>query len=328
MPELTNPKIAVVIPCYRVKNKICGVVDSVADIAHFVFAVDDCCPEQSGKYLKENCSHPQLTVLFHEKNQGVGGAMITGFKAAIQAGADIIVKMDGDGQMDAKYLPRLVAPLISGRADFTKGNRFFDLQALRAMPPVRRFGNFGLTFLTKAASGFWHVSDPTNGYFAIRNGALRMVNFHMLDLRYFFEISFLIQLNIVGGIAMDIPIPAKYEDENSSLNPWRILWSFPSKLFRGLCQRIWWRYFVYDINIVTVFLITGSILFFGGALFGLIRWSENWTQTGVHEQSAGTVALAMLPMILGFQMLLQAIVLDMREKPDRPVSEIFEGLEA
>jgi glycosyltransferase involved in cell wall biosynthesis len=313
-----RPKIAVVIPCFRVREQILGVVESVLGLADFVFAVDDKCPESSGAFLRENCRDPKLAVLFHEANQGVGGAMITGFRAALEAGAEIVVKMDGDGQMEAKYLPQLIAPLRAGDADFAKGNRFFDLHALRSMPRVRRFGNFGLTLLSKAASGFWHLSDPTNGYVAIRRSALRLLNFHLLAPRYFFEISLLIQLNVIRAVAIDIPIPAKYADEKSSLNPWRLLCSFPAKLAAGLVHRIVWRYFIFDVNIVTVFLITGSGLFFGGGAFGLWRWSHNW-RFG-HEQSAGTVALAMLPMILGFQMLLQAVVLDVIDKPVGPLS--------
>jgi glycosyltransferase involved in cell wall biosynthesis len=320
---LDRPKIAVVIPCYRVRDKVLGVVDSILDAADFVIAVDDCCPEKSGAALREARAHPKLTILIHEQNQGVGGAMVTGFQAALAAGADIIVKMDGDGQMDAKHLSRLIAPLVARKADFTKGNRFFDLRALRAMPRFRRFGNFGLTLLSKAASGFWHLSDPTNGFFALRANALRLINFHLLAPRYFFEISLLIQLNVIRAIAVDVPIPAKYADENSSLSPWQALCTFPSKLAGGLMHRIWWRYFIYDINIVTVFLITGALLFFGGGIFGAWRWSHNWTSGG--EQSAGTVALAMLPMILGFQMLLQAVVLDMMDKPDAPVSDVLEA---
>jgi hypothetical protein len=249
--------------------------------------------------------------------------MITGFKAALDAGADIVVKMDGDGQMEARHLPRLIGPLVARKADFTKGNRFYDLRALRAMPFVRRFGNFGLTLLSKAASGFWHLSDPTNGYFALRANALRLLNFHLLAPRYFFEISLLIQLNVIRAIAFDVPIPAKYADENSSLSPWRALCTFPGRLAGGLIHRIWWRYFIYDINIVTVFLITGAALFFGGGIFGAWRWSNNWIYG--HEQSAGTVAVAMLPMILGFQMLLQAVVLDMMDKPDVPISDVLEA---
>jgi dolichol-phosphate mannosyltransferase len=318
-----RPKIAVVIPCYRVREKIVAVVDSVLATADFVIAVDDCCPEKSGEHLRKTQVDPKLTVVFHEKNQGVGGAMITGFKTALDLGADIVVKMDGDGQMEARHLPRLIGPLLARKADFTKGNRFYDLRALRDMPLVRRFGNFGLTLLSKAASGFWHLSDPTNGYFALRANALRLLNFHLLAPRYFFEISLLIQLNVIRAIAFDVPIPAKYADENSSLSPWRALCTFPIKLAGGLMHRIWWRYFIYDINIVTVFLITGAFLFFGGGTFGAWRWSHNWIYG--REQSAGTVAVAMLPMILGFQMLLQAVVLDMMDKPDAPISDVLDA---
>lgn len=321
--ELPRPKIAVVLPCYRVREKILAVVQSLTGQVDYIFAVDDRCPEQSGAWLREHCTHPSLRILFHEANQGVGGAMITGCQAALESDAQVIVKMDGDGQMDARYLPRLIAPLLNGTADFSKGNRFFDLRALRSMPPLRRFGNFGLTLLTKAASGFWHVSDPTNGYFALRRGALGLVNFHLLDRRYFFEISLLVQLNVVRAVAVDVPIPARYGNENSSLNPVRALCSFPLKLLGGFLHRIWWRYFIYDVNIVSVFLLTGLFLFAGGGAFGAWRWSAN-SHAGM-DQSPGTVALAMLPMILGFQMLLQAMVLDVMDKPARPVSDTLEA---
>ena len=319
---LPRPRIAVVIPCFRVKDKIAGVVASLVGQVDYIFAVDDKCPENSGEWLRSQCSHPSLCVLFHDVNQGVGGAMITGYQAALETDAEVIVKMDGDGQMDARFLPRLIAPLITGKADFSKGNRFFDLRALRAMPFARRIGNFGLTLLTKAASGFWHVSDPTNGYFALRRGALGLVNFHLLDPRYFFEISLLVQLNVVRAVAVDVPIPAIYGDENSSLSPMRALLSFPAKLLGGFIHRIWWRYFIYDINIVSLFLVAGLALFAGGAGFGAWRWSAN-VEEGVN-QSAGTVALAMLPMLLGFQMLLQAMMLDVMDKPSQPVSDTLE----
>jgi glycosyltransferase involved in cell wall biosynthesis len=321
--EPSRARVAVVLPCYRVREKIVGVVESLIGRVDYIIAVDDQCPEKSGEWLREQCKHASVQVLFHAENQGVGGAMITGYEAALATGAEVIVKMDGDGQMDSRFLGRLIAPLVMGKADFAKGNRFFDLRALRAMPRTRRIGNFGLTLLTKAASGFWHLSDPTNGYFALRRGALGLVNFHLLDRRYFFEISLLVQLNVVRAVAIDVPIPAIYGDENSSLNPMRALVTFPGKLLRGFVHRIWWRYFIYDINIVSIFLMAGLLLFFGGGIFGAWRWSANVAE-GVN-QSAGTVALAMLPMLLGFQMLLQAMVLDVMDKPDQPVSEVLEA---
>jgi glycosyltransferase involved in cell wall biosynthesis len=320
-PPATRLKVAVVLPCYRVRDQIVAVVESLIGRVDYIIAVDDQCPEQSGQWLRDHCAHPSLRVIHHEENQGVGGAMITGYQAALETDAAVVVKMDGDGQMDARYLPRLIAPLLAGKADFAKGNRFFDLRALRSMPTVRRIGNFGLTLLTKAASGFWHVSDPTNGFFALRRGALGLVNFHLLDKRYFFEISLLVQLNVVRAVAVDVPIPAIYGDETSSLNPMRVLVDFPGKLLGGFLHRIWWRYFIYDINIVSVFLVVGMTLFVGGGGFGAWRWSANVEEHV--NQSAGTVALAMLPMLLGFQMLLQAMVLDVMDKPEEPVSEIM-----
>jgi dolichol-phosphate mannosyltransferase len=277
--SLPHPKVAVVLPCYRVKQKIVGVVESLIGKVDYIFAVDDKCPEESGAWLAQNCKDPSVRVLFHEVNQGVGGAMITGYEAALATDAQVIVKMDGDGQMDSRFLPRLIAPLLAGKADFAKGNRFFDLRALRSMPRTRRIGNFGLTLLTKAASGFWHLSDPTNGYFALRRGALGLVNFHLLDRRYFFEISLLVQLNVVRAVAVDVPIPAIYGDENSSLNPNAGVDDFSGKLLGGFrIHRIWWRYFIYDINIVSVFLVAGMVMFVGGTVFGAWRWSANVEQ--------------------------------------------------
>lgn len=328
MPEVPNKirpvphtKIAVIIPCYRVRGFIVDVVRNALEVADYAVVVDDACPEHSADRLVESVSDPRLQVLRHETNQGVGSAVITGFSAALKTDAEIFVKMDGDGQMDHKWLPRLVEPLLLGHADFTKANRFYDLTALEAMPFVRRLGNFGLTFLAKAASGFWHISDPTNGYLAIRRGALEILNLNALHKRYFFEIGLLVQLNIIRAVARDVPIPAKYDNETSSLNPVKILFSFPPKLALGLARRIWWRYFVYDINMVTLFLVTGTLLLLGGAGFGAAKWAENFATGGSHP--AGTIAVALLPVVLGFQLLLQALVLDVIDKPDEPLSNLM-----
>lgn len=319
LPQVSRPLIAVVLPCYRVRNKICTVVESLLPVADYIIAVDDCCPEKSGAFLQNAIQDPKLKIVFHEVNQGVGGAMVTGFEEALQWGADLVIKMDGDGQMDARYLPKLIRPLLQGRADFSKGNRFYDLHALRQMPGLRRIGNLGLTFLAKAASGYWAVSDPTNGFLALRSEALRAINMHLLEKRYFFEISLLIQLNVVRAVAVDVPIPAKYEDEQSSLSPMKALFTFPLKLWSGLIHRIWWRYFIYDINTVTVFLVVGLLLLLGGFGFGAWRWYLSSVSDA--DQSAGTVAISMLPIILGFQMLLQAILIDTTQQPIRPISE-------
>lgn len=307
-------KVAVVIPCYRVKNQIVQVVQGILPLVDHVIVVDDACPEQSGAHLSQHVQDPKLRILFHEKNLGVGGAMITGYQEALKTDAIVIVKMDGDGQMNPRYLGRLIAPLLNETADFSKGNRFYDLLALPSMPRLRKFGNFGLTFLAKIANGYWHISDPTNGFIAIRREALSLLNIRLFDNSYFFEINALVQLNIIHAVVVDVPIPAQYGDENSNLNPLKILLAFPPKLLASLFRRIWWKYFVYDVNMVTIFLVMGTLLFLGGAGFGMMKWAYS-IHTGIN-QPTGTIALAMLPIILGFQMILQAVLLDIVDKPD------------
>jgi glycosyltransferase involved in cell wall biosynthesis len=315
MPHET---IAVVIPCYRVARSILDVVRTLPVWVDAVYCIDDACPEKSGQLICAEIHDPRVRVLFHERNQGVGGAMITGFKAALAAGHGIIVKVDGDGQVDPGLLPRLLHPIVSGTADFSKGNRFYDLQALRQMPLARRIGNFGLTLLTKVASGHWHISDPTNGFVAIHHAALRMLNFEKLSRSYFFETSLLIQLNIIRAVVTEVPMPARYGSERSSLSVWRTLIGFPPKLVAGLLRRLMWRYFIYDTNAVTVLLFVGSLSLAGGAAFGFYRWHAGVIAGQV--QTTGTVALALLPVIVGIQMLLQAWLLDIVDKPVAPLA--------
>ena len=317
------PRIAIVIPCYRVANHIVDVVKNLPPWINRIFAVDDACPEASGDILQQSCTDPRLTIIRHQVNQGVGGATITGYKAALAARCDIVVKMDGDGQMDPAYLARLIHPIAIGHADFTKGNRFYDLDALRQMPLIRRIGNLGLTFLTKAASGYWNVADPTNGYTAIHAAALGMCSLDRLSRRYFFETSMLIQLNIVRAVAHDVPIPARYGDEPSSLSISRSLLGFPPRLVLGFARRVLWRYFIYDLSAVSVLLTAGTACTGFGLGFGAYRW---WIGQRVQElQSAGTVALALLPVLLGTQMLLQAIMLDVMDRPTMPLNRLLVG---
>lgn len=319
---VASTKLAVVIPCYRVKDHIVGVVRGLPPMVDLIVVVDDCCPQRSGEHLKITVTDPRLRVLFHEVNQGVGGATLTGYLAAMKEGAEILVKMDGDGQMDAHYLSRLLQPLWQRRADFTKGNRFFDLVALRQMPLVRRVGNFGLTLLTKAASGYWHISDPTNGYTAVHAAALRLLNLDRLHRRYFFETSMLIQLNIVRAVAYDVPIPARYGNETSSLQVGRVLMDFPQKLAAGFCQRLLWRYFIFDVSAISFLLVCGTMLTAFGVGFGSFHWMLGGIR-GV-TTDAGTVGLAVMVTIVGVQMLLQAVQLDTMDRPTMPLQVLVD----
>lgn len=318
------PKLAVVIPCYRASRQVLAVIGEIPPAVAHIFVVDDGCPEKTGQLVETNCRDARVKVVYHPHNRGVGSAMVTGYRAALATDAEIVVKIDGDGQMDPAHLPALVRPIVSGAADFSKGNRFFHLEALQSMPLVRRVGNLGLTLLLKAASGHWHVSDPTNGYVAIHRRALELLPLHRLSRGYFFESSLLIQLNVIRAVVVDVPLPARYGAEVSSLSIWRVLFGFPPRLARGMITRVGWRYFFHDISAVTIFLVVGLTLFSGGLIFGAFHWWSGWRAGQL--QSAGTVALAMLPIILGMQMLLQAMLLDVVEKPATTLQAINAGI--
>jgi dolichol-phosphate mannosyltransferase len=305
-------KIAVVIPTYKVSKHVKEVIDNIPDIVDKIIVIDDRCPDGSGKIV-ENLNNSKVEIIFHDINQGVGGAVVSGYKKALELGMDIVVKIDGDGQMDINYLENLIQPIIDKKADYTKGNRFFDFKALRKMPKVRLFGNSGLSFLVKASSGYWNMMDPTNGYTAINRYAIENLDLDKLAKRYFFESDMLINLNIENAVVKDVPIPAKYGDEESSLSITRTLFSFPPKLFKGMCKRLFLKYFIYDFNMLSVYMLLGLPMVMFGTFFGLFHWISS--AINQVETPIGTVMLSVLPIILGTQFLLQAIQIDMHSIP-------------
>ncbi|TAJ16974.1 MAG: glycosyltransferase family 2 protein [Planctomycetota bacterium] len=318
-PAELNPfpgaRIGVVIPCYRVARQIERVVAGIPPWIEAILCVEDKSPDDTLAVL-ERLRDPRVRVLRHDENGGVGAAVQTGFDAARALGLHIVVKMDGDDQMDPAHLPRLVAPLYEGRADMTKGNRWGDGTALRQMPLVRIVGNTGLTFLVKFASGHWSLFDPANGYLALRTEVLGMLR-RRLPARYFFESGLLIELGIVGGVVQDVSIPARYGDEHSSLSIPRALLGFPPRLLHGFLRRVLWRYFLYDFGAVSVFVLLGVPLLLCGSGYGAWVWYAMNTKDAY--ASSGQVMLAAMPIILGFQMLLQSIVLDIHNTPRVPV---------
>jgi len=308
-----KPSIAVVIPSYKVAHHIASVILGIPKIVEHIIVVDDKCPQNSGK-IAQDLSDARVYVVYHGENQGVGGAVISGYKKALELGADIVAKIDGDGQMDTAYLQALIQPIVDHEADYTKGNRFTDFKALAKMPKIRLFGNSGLSFLVKAASGYWTVMDPTNGYTAISRQAIENLELDKIARRYFFESDMLIHLNIENAVVVDIPIPAKYGDEKSSLSITRTLFGFPPKLFKGLVKRIFLKYFIYDFNMISIYLIFGIPFLTFGLVFGLYHWI---TASETASTPVGTVMLAVLPIILGIQFLLQAIQIDINNIPKK-----------
>jgi dolichol-phosphate mannosyltransferase len=318
--------IVVVIPAFRVEEQITWVLERMPPFVDVVHVVDDASPDRTSERVRAH-GDPRVVLHRHERNQGVGGAMVTGFLAALDSGADIIIKCDGDAQMDPADIERLVEPLRSGDAEYAKGCRFHHLAELRQMPRARLAGNVALTFLTKLASGYWHVLDPQNGFVAVRAEVLRLVPVDRLARDYFFENDLLMWLNAIEARVADVPLPARYGDEKTSLRMSRVLRTFPPRLLSGALRRLLLRYVFYDVSPVFVFALSGGLLMALGIGYGLYYWITN-LRNG-RATPAGTVIVAALPTILGFQLLLQAIVLDVHGSPRagglRPMSLGREG---
>lgn len=308
--EAGTARVAVVIPCYRVAAQILGVVRAIGPEAHAVYIVDDDCPERSGKVVQRGIADSRVQVIFHDSNQGVGGATMTGFRRALADGAEILVKIDGDGQMDPGLLPGFIDSIRSGEADYAKGNRFFDPAGLAAMPRTRLVANAVLSFLTKLSTGYWHSFDPTNGYIAIHAKVAAHVPWEKIDKRYFFESDLLFRLNILQAKVVDVPMQAVYGEERSNLRPWREILPFARGHMRNFAKRVIYNYFLRNFSIASVELVLGVVLLIFGTVYGILNWSP-----GGVPATAGTVMLAGLPVLLGFQLLLAFINYDIQSTP-------------
>jgi dolichol-phosphate mannosyltransferase len=311
--------IATVIPCYRVEREIIAVIAGLPDYVKHVIVIDDASPDHTSQLVTDLAQRDSRIVLLrHEKNQGVGGATVTGYRKALELGAQIIVKVDGDGQMDTGHLPDLLVPLILGHADYTKGNRFRDFQALQKMPAIRRFGNMVLGFLTKAATGYWNLFDPTNGYVAIRSHVLAELPLHSIDKTYFFETSMLANLYLLGAVVQDVPMPARYRGENSNLSIHRSVLEFPVKLMKIFFRRVILMNLIYDFSMASVYIMVGLPLLLFGLIFGISKWIK-YATLGIAAPT-GTVMIPTLSVLLAIQFLIAAIETDLRSTPKVPLS--------
>lgn len=311
-----QPSIAVVIPAYKVCRHVLGVIDQIGPEVSAIYVVDDCCPDGSGEHVKSHCTDVRVKVIRNAQNAGVGGAVMAGYRAAIADNMDVIVKIDGDGQMDASLIPDFVAPILSGHADYTKGNRFFNPEGVQSMPKLRLMGNAALSFMTKLSSGYWDLFDPTNGYTAIHAQVAKHLPFEKISSRYFFETDMLFRLNTLRAVVVDIPMDAKYGDEVSNLKISRILGEFCIKHIRNFGKRIFYNYYLRDMSLASIELPLGLIMFVFGIVFGLSHWISS-SNTGI-ATPAGTVMIAVLPILMGLQFMLAFVAYDIASTPKRP----------
>lgn len=315
--QMTKARVAVVIPCYKVKRHILSVISSIGPECEAIYVVDDCCPEASGDWVKQECRDARVVVLMHEANQGVGGAVITGYMRAAQDDMDVVVKVDGDGQMDPSLIWDFVDPIITGEADYTKGNRFYDLRNIARMPKIRIFGNAMLSLMAKISSGYWDIFDPTNGYTAIHCDVLNRLDTGSISRRYFFETDMLFRLNIIGAKVVDVPMDAKYEDEESNLHIKKILFEFLWKHARNFCKRIFYNYFLRDMSAASIELLAGSAIFFFGVVFSAYHWVRS-AHLGV-STPLGTIIIGVICLLSGLQLLLAFLAYDVEKVPKRAI---------
>lgn len=318
--------VAVVIPCYRVRKHIIDVIKAIGPEVHAIYVVDDACPQKSGEYVAQECRDPRVRILTHEINRGVGGAMITGYRQAIKDRIDVIVKLDGDGQMDPRHISTLISPIISGTADYAKGNRFYYLEGVQQMPLARLLGNAALSFIAKFSTGYWNIFDPTNGFTAAHARVVEYLPMNKIDQRYFFESDILFRLNTIRAVVIDVPLPARYADEESNLNAFRSIPEFAWKHFRNTVKRIFYNYYLRDFSAMSLELLLGCALLFFGFFAGSFFWMKS-VQTGIVATS-GTVMLAALPTLVGIQLLIAFLSADSESVPKAPLHKRLPELQA
>ena len=311
-------KIAIVIPCYKVHEFILKVISEIPSSVDFIYVVDDACPENSGDLVAAHGVDPRVKVLRHKVNQGVGAAMMTGYDQALSDGAEIIVKIDGDGQMDISLLERIVAPIVRGEADYVKGNRFYNLQQIWRMPKIRILGNAILSFFAKSSSGYYTVFDPNNGFTGISRYALQQINFSQINKRYFFETDMLFQLNCARGVVLDVPMPARYGNEISNLKIHKILLPFLFNNFRNFWKRIFYTYYLRDFNLGSIELPMGFFSLSFGLLDGMTNWYDS-SRSGIPTPMGAQFVVAIC-VLVGVQLLLSFFNFDVGNTPNRPIS--------
>jgi len=311
--------IAVVVPAYQAERWIGETLAGIPAFVRRILVVVDGATDGTGRAVDEAASRDARIVrIDHGTNRGVGAAMRSGYVRALADGADIVAKMDADGQMDPAALCALLLPVALGRADYAKGNRFVHARAIRAMPPARLVGNAALSLLSKLSTGYWNLLDPTNGYTAISREALEAIDLAQLDDRFFFESSMLTELSLARAVCVDVAIPARYGGESSHLSVVRSVVEFAVKHARAFARRLWIRYIVLDFSAISLMLVVGLPLTIFGVVFGARHWILSSVE-GV-PATAGTVMVAAFTTGVGLFGIAQALIHDIRSVPALPLT--------
>lgn len=306
-------KLAVVIPAYNLDSQLLDLILRIPREVQNILIIDDKCPNMIGRYIEQNCSDPRVKVYFNEENLGVGGAVKKGYQHALNLGANIVIKLDGDGQMDASKIPLLINPILNNKADYTKGNRFYSLDSLKVMPKVRLFGNSALSILSKFSTGYWNISDPNNGFTAISATALENLDLDSISNSYFFESDMLFRLYCNRAVVVDVPMKSIYGDEKSNLSVLNVSAEFMYKHCRNAFKRFFYTYILRDASVASLELPLGVFLLSFGVVNSLVNLYQSST-TGI-PNNPGTVMLSALAILTGIQFILAFISHDVSNLP-------------
>jgi len=313
MASPDQKQIWVVIPAYKLTHGIVKLIESIPPLVSKIIVIDDACPDKSGNLIERFCKDSRVSVHYNQENLGVGGAVKRGYRIALENGAEVVIKLDGDGQMDPNEIPKLVEPLLNHEADYSKGNRFYTLNSLKVMPKKRLVGNSILSIMSKFSTGYWNIFDPNNGFTAISRNALENLDLSQISDSYFFESDMLFRLYCNRAVVKDVPMNSIYGDEKSNLSISRITLEFIFKHIRNSIKRFFYAYILRDASVASLELPLGFLLLIFGVGNSIITWLNSST-TGI-PNNPGTVMLSGLAILTGTQFVLAFISYDVSNVP-------------
>lgn len=314
-------RVGVVVPAYNEEKLIGRVIETMPDFVDRIYVVDDCSEdgteEQVEQYASRLSMNGRLELVRHKTNQGVGGAIVTGYKKAVEDEIDVVAVMAGDAQMAPEELERVVGPVVRDEADYVKGNRLFTGEAWNMIPRHRYLGNAFLSLLTKIASGYWHVADSQTGYTAISAEAIRLLPLEKLYPRYGYPNHMLVMLNIFNQRVWDVPVRPVYNiGERSGIRLWKVIPILSWLLLKSFFSRLKEKYIIRDFHPLVFFYAMGLTLFPVGLLFGLYLV---WHRAFVGSVAPTSALFAMFLFVSGLQAIFFAMWFDMEYNKDLKV---------
>jgi len=310
---LNGKTLGVVVPAYNEEHLVGETVAGIPGFVDRIIVVDDASSDATAARAGET-GDERVEVIVHERNGGVGAAIVTGYKRALELELDVTVVMAGDNQMDPKELDPIARPVLLGDVDYAKANRLISGRAWEIIPRNRYLGNAVLSLLTKIASGYWHVADSQAGYAAISLETLEQLELDRVYTRYGFPNDLLVHLNIINARVRDIPSRPIYNvGERSGIRIRKVVPRISWLLLKGFFWRMKEKYVIRDFHPLVFFYGFGFLATLAGFVLGCI---ELGYRLAGYEFSVGTVVLIALLLISGSQFTLFAMWFDMESNKD------------